>query len=107
MGSDAVKAQIFARLARESGFRFADSLEPVFFEQLASERKIVRYTRGVPQARFERIKGKRAETLDSCVYAWAARSLISMNLDRRAEELSSAAAPVALPTVARSKWLDR
>lgn len=107
VGSDAVKAQIFARLARETGFRFADSLEPVFFEQLASERKVVRYTRGVPQARFERIKGKRAETLDSCVYAWAARSLIGMPLDRRAEELSSAAAPVARPIVVRSKWLDR
>lgn len=107
VGSDAVKSQIFARLARAAGFRFADTLAPVFFEQLASERKVVRYTRGVPQARFERIKGKRAETLDSCVYAWAARTLIGMNLDRREEELSTAAAPVAQPTVVRSSWLDR
>ena len=107
VGSDAVKSQVFARLARGTGFRFADTLEAVFFEQLASERKVVRYSRGVPQARFEPIKGKRNETLDACVYAWAARSLISMNLDRRAEELSSAAAPVALPTVVPSKWLNR
>lgn len=107
VGSDAVKSQIFARLARSTGFRFSDALAPVFFEQLASERKVVRYTRGVPQARFERIKGKRAETLDSCVYAWAARALIGMNLDRREEELSTAAAPPATPTVVRSAWLAK
>lgn len=107
VGSDAVKSQIFVRLARGSGFRFADTLEAVFFEQLSSERKVVRYTRGVPQARFDRIKGKRAETLDACVYAWAARSLIGMNLDRREEELATAAAPVARQTVVKSAWLSR
>jgi len=107
VGSDAVKSQIFARLSRGAGFRFGDALEPIFFEQLTSERRVVRYVRGVPQARFERIKGKRAETLDGVVYAWAARSLIGMNLDRREEELSSAAAPVAKATVVRSSWLTR
>lgn len=107
VGSDAVKSQVFARLARGTGFRFGDALEAVFFEQLASERKIVRYVRGTPQARFERIKGKRAETLDGVVYAWAARSLIGMNLDRREEDLSTVAAPVARASVVRSVWLDR
>lgn len=107
VGSDAVKAQIFARLARGNGFRFAEGLEPVFFEQLASERRVVRYVKGVPQPRFERIKGKRAETLDACVYAWAARSLIGMDVDRREEELSSPAAPSRAPTVIRSAWLAR
>lgn len=107
VGSDAVKSQIFARLSRGAGFRFGDALEPIFFEQLTSERRVVRYVRGVPQARFERIKGKRAETLDGVVYAWAARSLIGMNLERREEELSSAAAPVAKATVVRSSWLSR
>ena len=107
VGSDAVKSQIFARLARGTGFRFADSLEAVFFEQLASERRVVRYARGVPQARFERIKGRRAETLDACVYAWAARSLIGMNIDRREEDLASPAAPLARKTVIKSSWVSR
>ncbi|MDP3646832.1 phage terminase large subunit family protein [Tabrizicola sp.] len=107
VGSDAVKSQLFARLARGMGVRFGDALEPVFFEQLASERKVVRYARGVPQARFERIKGKRAETLDATVYAWAARQLIGVNLDRRAEELSTEAAPKKAATLIRSKWLER
>lgn len=107
VGSDAVKSQLFARLARGMGVRFGDALEPVFFEQLASERKVVRYARGVPQARFERIKGKRAETLDATVYAWTARQLIGVNLDRRAEELSTEAAPKKAATVIRSKWLER
>lgn len=107
VGSDAVKAQIFTRLARGQGFRFSETLEPVFFEQLTSERRVVRYSRGVPQQRFERIRGKRAETLDACVYAWAARSLFNVNPDRREEEVSSAAAPAAVPTVVRSKWLAR
>lgn len=107
IGVDAVKSQLFARVARNSGIHFSDALEPVFFEQFASERRVVKYTRGTPQARFERIPGRRAETLDACVYAWSARSLIGMNLDRRAEELTSAAAPPPRPTVVRSAWLNR
>lgn len=105
VGSDAVKSQLFTRLARGAGVRFGEALEPIFFEQLTSERRVVRYVRGVPQARFERIKGKRAETLDATVYAWAARQLIGVNLDRRAEELSSEAAPKKQPVIVRSAWL--
>lgn len=107
VGVDAVKSQLFARVARNSGIHFSVALEPVFFEQFASERRVVKYTRGTPQARFERIPGRRAETLDCVVYAWAARSLIGMNLDRRAEELTSAAAPPPRSTVVRSAWLNR
>lgn len=107
VGSDAVKSQLFTRLARGAGVRFGEALEPIYFEQLTSERRVVRYVRGVPQARFERIKGKRAETLDATCYAWAARQLIGVNLDRRAEELSSEAAPKQQPQIVRSAWLNR
>ena len=107
VGSDAVKSQLFARVARNMGIHFSDVLEAVFFEQFASERRVVRYVRGVPQARFERVPGRRAETLDCCVYGWAARSLIGLNLDRRAEELSSAAAGLPRPTVIKSAWMNR
>ena len=106
VGSDAVKSQLFNRLSRNHGIRFSEALPPVFFEQLTSERRVVRYVRGTPQARFERIKGKRAESLDGMVYAWAARQLIGTNTERRAEELASTAAPKKQPTVIRSAWLD-
>ncbi len=106
VGSDAVKSLIFARISRDAGIHFSEDLEPIYFEQLTSERRVVRYSRGQPVARFERIKGKRAETLDATGYAWAARSLINQNTDRRAEELRSVGAPVRKPAVIRSKWLE-
>jgi phage terminase large subunit GpA-like protein len=106
VGSDAVKSNLFARLSRSAGIRFGADLQPIFFEQLASERRIVRYTRGQPVARFERIKGKRAETLDATVYAWAARSLINQNAERRGEELASLTAPKRAPAIIRSAWLE-
>lgn len=102
-----MKSQLFTRLARGTSVRFGEVLEPIFFEQLTSERRIVRYARGVPQARFERIKGERAEPLDATIYAWTARQLIGVNLDRRAEKLSSEAALNKQPTVIRSTWLGR
>ncbi|MFN3145277.1 MAG: phage terminase large subunit family protein [Paracoccaceae bacterium] len=106
VGSDAVKSQLFNRLGRGEGVRFGQDLPPIFFEQMTSERRVVRHSRGAPVARFERIKGKRAETLDSTVYAWAARSIIGKNVERRAEELASRGAPKAAPRVIRSRWLD-
>ena len=107
VGSDAVKSQLFNRLSRGEGVRFAETLEPVFFEQLTSERRVVRYTHGKPVARFERIKGKRAETLDATVYAWAARQIVGQNLDSREVELSSPAATSARTHVVKSNWLAR
>lgn len=106
-GVDAIKSQLFARLSRGQGIRFGDALDPVFFEQLTSERRVVRYTRGTPQMRFERIKGKRAEALDATVYAWAARQLIGQKIESRAAELASPAAPAKAKRVIRSAWLDR
>lgn len=106
VGSDAVKSQLFNRLSRGEGVRFAETLEPVFFEQLTSERRVVRYTHGKPVARFERVKGKRAETLDATVYAWAARQIVGQNVERRAEELETKAAPQRAPQVVKSRWLS-
>src|SRR5262249_51675627 len=40
------------------------TLEAAYFEQLTCERLIVRYQRGQPVRRFERIPGRRAEALD-------------------------------------------
>lgn len=46
VGVDTVKAQLFARIAQAGSVRFSDSLPAVWFEQLASERSLIRYSRG-------------------------------------------------------------
>jgi len=108
VGVDAIKAQLFNRLARGAGLRFSADLAPVFFEQLASERRVVRYVKGAPVRRFERIPGKRAETLDATVYAIAARNLLGLDMERRAAELSTPAAAVPkTKAVIKSSWLGR
>lgn len=106
IGVDAIKAQLYQRLARGSGFRFSEDLEPVFFEQLTSERRVVKYYKGQPVRRFERIPGKRAEALDAVVYALAARGLVGADLDRRESEVAQVTAPKKPATVVRSKWLN-
>lgn len=105
IGVDSIKAQLFNRLARGDTFRFSADLDPIFFEQLTSEHRVVRYFKGQPVRRFERIAGKRAETLDSTVYALAARQLVGLSLDRREDEVSSVTLPKKSSSVVRSKWL--
>ena len=108
VGVDAIKAQLVARLARGRSIRFSANLSPTFYEQLTSERRIVRYVRGTPVRAFERIPGRRAEALDCVVYGLAARQLLSLNLDRREEELSSIRTLTPnLPSVVKSKWMSR
>jgi phage terminase large subunit GpA-like protein len=108
IGVDGLKAQILTRLSRGRTIRFSDQLEPVWYEQLASERRVVRYVRGQPVRRFERKPGLRAEALDCVVYAFAARTLVTANLDRREEELASVAAlKPGLSPVVRSEWLHK
>lgn len=108
IGVDGIKTTLMNRLARGRSIRFSDSLEPVYFEQLTSERKVVRYARGQPVRRFERKPGARAETLDCLVYAYAARQGVTINLELRAEQMASIA-----PTKAdrgrtiKSRWMGR
>jgi len=90
VGVDTIKTTVFSRLQRGQMIRFSDSLEPVYFEQLASERRVVRYRRGQPVRRFERISGRaRAEALDALVYSFAARSAVAVSLDAREAALRS------------------
>ncbi len=106
VGVDGEKARLADRLKRGRTIRFSASLDRRFYEELASERRIVRYTRGVPTATWERIPGRRAEALDCWVYASAVRNLVGVDLSARADELTGNTAPIGRPTVARSKWLD-
>jgi phage terminase large subunit GpA-like protein len=76
IGVDTIKNVIFDRLQRGRGIRFSKSLESVYFEQLASERRVIRYSRGQPVRRFERTGRTRAEALDCLTYAYAARQSI-------------------------------
>jgi phage terminase large subunit GpA-like protein len=92
-GVDGIKTTIFSRFQRGQMIRFSHNLEAVYFEQLTSERRVVRYKRGLPIRRFERISGRaRAEALDCLVYAFAARAaMTSINFDAREERLKNPA----------------
>jgi phage terminase large subunit GpA-like protein len=79
-------------LLRGRLIRFSQSLAPVYYEQLASERRVIRYVRGQPRRRFERVSSRaRAEALDCMVYAFAARAALTLNLDIRQRDLAGIA----------------
>jgi phage terminase large subunit GpA-like protein len=107
VGVDGVKSQIFARLSRGSSIRFSKELESRFYEELASERLVVKYLKGTPTRQWERIPGRRAECLDATVYAWAVRQLVAVDLNRRENDMASERLPPALPTTIKSAWLGR
>ncbi|MBB1093873.1 phage terminase large subunit family protein [Rhodopseudomonas palustris] len=111
VGTDPIKDHIASKLTGgSSGIRFSDTLPATWFEQLCSERAIVRYVRGQPARRFERIPGRRAEALDCVVYAVAIRRLLNPNWASRAEALRSpelAVAPAPRPRVIKSNWMDQ
>jgi phage terminase large subunit GpA-like protein len=65
VGVDSLKSLLFQRLKRGQSIRFSNTLDSSYFEQLASERLVTRYLRGRDERRFERIPGRRAETLDA------------------------------------------
>jgi phage terminase large subunit GpA-like protein len=108
IGVDGLKTQIINRLSRGSTIRFSDSLGPEYFEQLASEKRIIRMARGRPTARFERKVGAKAEALDCLVYALAAKAALNLNFDLRAVEVTTATVvPVAQSDTGRSRWMAR
>jgi phage terminase large subunit GpA-like protein len=108
VGVDTAKAQLFARLSQSRAFRFSADLPPVWFEQLASERSVIRYSRGQPVRSFIRIPGRRAEALDCVIYGIAARQIVNLDFDRRRDELATLAPPVARRApVLKSEWMSR
>ncbi len=107
IGVDGIKSHILNRLAHGRSIRFAQALPRVWFEQLASERLVVRYSRGQPQRQFERIAGRAAEALDCVVYGFAARQMLNVNWMLRRDELSPSAAhvPTQSRKVIKSNWM--
>jgi len=108
IGVNTVQLQLFGRLAQAGSFRFSADLPPVWFEQLASEPSVVRYTRGQPTRSFVRVPWRRAEALDCAVYAFAARVLLNLDYDQRRADLSTEAAPAPKRApVQTSSWMAR
>lgn len=107
IGVDGIKTQLMNRVTRGGAIRFARGLGTAWFEQFAAERAVVRYVRGQPQRRFERIPGRRAEALDCAVYAVAARQVLQVNFATRREDLKAgwAGRAAARRPVIRSSWL--
>jgi phage terminase large subunit GpA-like protein len=106
VGVDSVKARLLTALARGKSWRFSSSLSAEWFEQLTSERRVLKYSRGQPVRQFERIMGRRAEALDCVVYAVAVRNLVKVDLTRRENELRQVITAPSVPTVFKSKWMQ-
>lgn len=107
VGVDGIKARLLTTLARGRTFRFSNTLSAEWFEQLTSERRVLKYSRGQPVRLFERILGRRAEALDCVVYALAVRNLVKVDLERRGNELRGVASAQKVPTVFPSQWMQR
>lgn len=109
IGVDGIKTTLLNKVSRDTSLRFSNTLEPVWFEQFASERRILVYSRGRPERRFQRKVGARAEALDCVVYGYAARQILTLDFDRRFDEAH--AAPSAMqqpkPPEAPPKWVER
>ena len=87
-GVDALKSLLFQRLKRGQSSAFRTRWTPAILK--CSRPKVGHeILRGRPDRRFERIPGRRAETLDALVYALAAREGLAINLDMREEASSS------------------
>lgn len=105
VGVDGLKARLLTQLPSRA-WRFSNTLTAEWFEQLTSERRVLRYSRGQPVRIFERILGRRAEALDCVVYALAVRNLVRVDLLRRENELRSLEVPAA-NTLVHSRWMER
>ena len=105
VGVDTAKHLLFGRLAAGASIRASDSLPPVWFEQVTSERVVTRYVRGQPTRSFQRIPGKRAEALDCLVYATAARSMVSLDWSKRRDELGGHRFEKKKPKADADPWI--
>ena len=109
VGVYGLKSALFAKLERGRGVRFSDTLEPDYYEQLVSEKRVTRIVRGRPTPQFERILGKRAESLDCLVYATAAKAGLGLSaaaFNLREDELRAPAPPKPKQTVFPSSWVE-
>jgi phage terminase large subunit GpA-like protein len=107
IGVDGIKATLYGNIAAGKKIKFSNTLEARYYEELASERRVLKYYKGQPSRQWIRKSGMRAESLDATVYGICARSLVTLNFDTRASELKLEPTPVKQATVFRSDWIDR
>lgn len=106
VGHDACKSRLFALLEREGHIRFSADLPARYYEELCSERRVIHYAAGQPKKRWERIKGARAEALDSTCYGMAVAGLVRVDLTQRENELRQIAKPQTLASYHPSKFVS-
>jgi phage terminase large subunit GpA-like protein len=107
VGVDGIKSTILAKLAKGRAIRFSDTLEPIYFEQLVSEKRVVRMRAGKPTVRLEVIPGRENHSLDAFTYATAAKAALQrLDLDKREAEIASVVPPEPHPLrIARSRFM--
>lgn len=75
VGSDTAKSTLYGRLSYNQpgpGFiHFHHELTPQFFDELTSEKQVVRYVKGFPVREWVKKDSQRNEALDCVVYAYA------------------------------------
>lgn len=68
----------------------SNSLPAEWYEQVTGERRVVKYVKNRAVIEFLPVKqGQAVEALDCLVYAYAARNHVSINFDRREEEMKT------------------
>ena len=91
IGVDEIKTDILMTLPYEAteqrAIRFSNELTEDYYMQLNAERRIQSYKDGRPVIAFERIGRRKAEALDTVVYALAVKYLIVINYPKRYAEL--------------------
>lgn len=109
LGVDGIKTRLFDKLAKGNSVRFSHTLPAEWYEQLSSERRVMRVVRGKLTMRFERKPGFAAEALDATVYARAAKAALTLNFDLREDEMRTPPPLLPkppMPTVIRSQWMN-
>lgn len=107
VGSSSMKSRLYGLMEKEGHIRFSQNLPPRFWNEVTAERLVTFYKSGQPRRRWERIKGLRAEGLDCLVYAAAIRGIVGTNLTTRENELRQIITAPKVPTVFKSKWMER
>lgn len=84
VGSDSGKSLLMSALRVPPGapgeVRFPDSVDPVFYDQLTSNKQVTRLREGKYVRVWELVPGRRDDTLDGSVYAEAALTLMGPNI---------------------------
>lgn len=96
VGVDTAKDLLAARLRQTEGpgrVRFADTLDPVWYEQVTAEEVVTVYVQGRPTRKWRLIKGRANEGLDLAVYNLAAFASLGPAFAQRLAALAAARHP--------------